>query len=158
MIGGDKRAAAIALKALAAESQAWYCQEATRRIDALRLRGTRYEDEYLENGTQADINEDGLTQTLEFPRVIDGVVLGWDYQTELPLVPERVKRACLEEAIALYKYVDSFRLEAQQRGVKAIDLGDGLSEQYLPGAGEGLLSSEARALMSRYVIHGLEMV
>ena len=32
LIGADPRAAAVALKALAAASQEWYCQEATRRI------------------------------------------------------------------------------------------------------------------------------
>lgn len=32
LIGTDPRAAAIALKAAAAATQAWYCQEATRRI------------------------------------------------------------------------------------------------------------------------------
>jgi len=32
LIGADPRAAAVALKALAAAAQEWYCQEATRRI------------------------------------------------------------------------------------------------------------------------------
>jgi len=43
LIGADPRASAIALKALAAASQEWYCQEATRRIDSLPLRGTKYD-------------------------------------------------------------------------------------------------------------------
>jgi len=97
------RASAIALKAATADKQAWCCQEASRHIDALPLRGVRYEEAFLYNGVQNDLNEDGLAQVLEFPRVIDGVVCDYDFGMQIPVVPAPVKRACLEEAIAIYQ-------------------------------------------------------
>jgi hypothetical protein len=102
MIGDNQMTAAVALKAASTSSQAWFCQEATRHIDAMPLRGKRYEDEYIKNGAQYDSNNDGLAQVLEFPRVIDGVVKDWDHGTDLPVVPNDIKSACMEEAITIY--------------------------------------------------------
>ena len=151
MIGGDKRASAIALKAASASDQAWYCQEATRHIDSLPLRGCRYEEPYTENGSQKDINSDGLTQVLEFPRYIDGSIVDYDHGTNLPTVPDQVKRACLEEAIAIMEWGASWRRKNQEQGVTQVQLGSGsgLSESYrLP---ESMLSLRAKQIMRRYM-------
>ena len=152
MIGADKRASAIALKAALAADQAWYCQEATRHIDQLPIRGIRYEEQYTENGTQKDANGDGLTQTLEFPRIIDSEILDYDYGTQLPLIPDLVKRACLEEAIAIHQAGTSGGLkDLQEQGVSAMSIGGKLSYSFVPGsASSPLLSAVARRIMRRY--------
>lgn len=151
LIGGDKRASAIALKAAIAADQAWYCQEATRHIDALSLRGHRYEEKYIENGSQKDIDEDGLAQVLEFPRIIDGVVVEWDYGTDLPIVPDLVKRACIEEALAIYANGSGGLKDLQEQGVQSMSIGGKLSYSFVAGAGSSsLLSTVARRLMRRY--------
>ena len=153
LIGGDKRASAVALKAASAADQAWYCQEATRHINQLPLRGERYEEEYIENGVQKDINSDGLTQTLEFPRIIDGVTLDWDHGTDLPIIPVDVKRACLEEAITIHQAGSGGGLkDLQEQGVSAMSIGGKLSYSFAPGASSSpLLSAAARRIMRRYV-------
>ena len=152
LIGSDKRAAAVALKAANAADQAAYCQEATRHIDALPLQGTRYEEKHIENGSQIDMDGDGLTQTLEFPRIIDGVTCDYDYGTDLPIVPAEVKRACLEEAIAIYQAGASGSLkDLQEQGVQSMSIGGKLSYAFVAGAGASpLLSSAARRIMRRY--------
>lgn len=146
MIGGDKRASAIALKAASAADQAWYCQEATRHIDALPLRGRRYEEVYIENG--------GQNQTLEFPRYMDGSIVDYDHGTNLPIVPDQVKRACLEEAIAIYQAGSAGGLkDLQEQGVQAMSIGGKLSYTFVSGGGSSspLLSAAAKRLMRRYV-------
>ncbi|MDD4478560.1 MAG: hypothetical protein PHD64_05875 [Mesotoga sp.] len=163
-IGADPRVAAIALKAAAAATQEWYCQRATAIIDDMPFAGERYEDVQYENGVQVDANSDGLTQTLEFPRVIDGKTCDWDEATELPIVPEAIRRACVEEAIALYDYYagtsssSSQKREALQRaGVKSYSIGD-LSESFggssSTTANCGLRSQTAYDLLKRYVVRG----
>lgn len=136
LIGDDPRAAAIALKAAVASAQDWYCQEATRRIDALILRGTKYE----------------YDQALQFPRIIDGIVVGDADQNAT--VPEDVERACLEEALAIYRTMDAPELDYKALGIQQIQLGTGAGFQvaFAPGASNmpGLMSPEARRLMRRY--------
>jgi hypothetical protein len=153
LIGGDKRASAIALKAAIAADQAWYCQEATRHLDQLQLRGQRYEEKYIENGVQKDINSDGLNQTLEFPRIIDGETLDYDYGTQLPIIPALVKLACLEEAIAIYQAGAGGGLkDLQEQGVSQMSIGGKLSYTFVGGGGSSpLLSAAAKRLMRRYV-------
>ena len=153
MIGGDKRASAIALKAASASDQSWCCQEATRHIDSLPLRGYRYEEPYIENGSQKDVNSDGLTQTLEFPRYIDGSIVDYDHGTNLPVVPDLVKRACLEEAIAIYQDGSSGGLkDLQEQGVQSMSIGGKLSYTFVGGGGSSpLLSAAAKRIMRRYV-------
>jgi len=158
LIGGDKRASAIALKAASAADQAWYCQEASRHIDALPLRGERYEEQYIENGVQKDGNSDGLTQVLEFPRIIDGEILDYDYGTQLPIIPALVKRACLEEAIEIYGFsTDTDRSERRTMkddGVKSYSSGGDYSETLGPATVDtqcGMVSKIAWRHMRRYV-------
>jgi hypothetical protein len=133
-------------------------QEATRRIDALPLRGYRYERAYLYNGTQKDVDDDGLIQTLEFPRIIDGVVCDYDYATQLPVIPALVKWACLEEAISILEFnADIDRTERQTMkadGVKSYSLGGDYSETLGPASIDvqgGLRSPVAWRNMRRYV-------
>lgn len=124
LIGDDPRAAAVALKALASASQEWYCQEATRRIDQLPLRGTKYD---------IDVVAGAPDQPLAFPRIIDGVTCDWNSSTSLAIVPADVIRACVEEAIALYSYHSSpsagKRQELQSQGVTIYSIGK-LSETF----------------------------
>ena len=137
MIGYDPRASAVALKAAAATAQGWYCQEATRHIDTLMLRGVKYD----------------YDQTLEFPRIIDGVVVGDADQNAV--VPDNVERACLEEALAIYKMMDAPELDYKALGVQQLQLGTGAGFQvaFAPGAANipTLLSPAARRLMKRYI-------
>lgn len=167
-IGADPRTAAIALKAAAAATQAWYCQRATQIIDSLPLGGERYDDIYIENGAQIDANNDGLIQTLEFPRVIDRVTCDYDNATDLPIVPEAVKRACVEEAIALYDYYAGASAGSSQKrealkaaGVTSYSIGD-LSES-LGGRSDslsnyGLKSQTAYDLLKRYILRSCPVI
>lgn len=135
LIGSDPRAAAVALKALAAASQAWYCQEATRHIDAISLRGIKYD----------------YDQALEFPRIIDNVIVGDEDQ--IAVVPDGVVWACLEEAIAIYSAGTSGGLkDLQEQGVASMSIGGKLSYSFVPGGGSSpLLSAAARRVMRRYM-------
>jgi len=152
MIGSDLRAGAIALKAATDAVQIWACQEATRHIDALPLRGERYEPEHYENGAQTDTNGDGLAQTLAFPRIIDGVVQEWDHATSLPIVPDLVKWACLEEAIAIYAAGAGGIPELQAQGIQAFSVGGKLSYTFVSGAGSQVMqSTKAKEYLRRYI-------
>jgi hypothetical protein len=145
LIGADPRAAAVALKALAAASQEWYCQEATRRIDALPLRGTKYD---------IDVVAGVPDQPRAFPRIIDGVTCDWNSSTSLAIVPSDVKRACVEEAIALYQYQDSPDMAYQEMGIKKLQLGTGAGfmVEYSGGAvATSIMSIRAKQIMRRYM-------
>ena len=144
MIGVDPRASAIALKAATAESQAWYCQEATKHIDALPLRGQKW-DMTSSNGL--------AVQTLQFPRLIDGVGVGNGIDYDLvPVVPDLVKRACLEEAIAILELGSGGRRSLQEQGVQSFTIGGKLSETFIPGFGsQGLISAQTRRYMRKFV-------
>lgn len=140
MIGANPSASAVALKALAAASQAWYCQEATRHIDQLRLRGDKYDS----------------TQDRAFPRVIDGIIVGDSDQNAV--VPDDVLRACMEEAIALYAEQSAggtSRASLQEAGVASYQIPGIISETFRPGAGSasqmGLKSSSSYRLLSKYI-------
>jgi len=127
-------------------------EEATRRIDSMMLRGVRYEEKYIENGVQKDSNSDGLTQTLEFPRYIDGVICDWDAGTKLPIVPNQVLWACLEEAIAILAAGSGSLKDLQEQGVSSMSIGGKLSYTFIAGAGNsGLLSATAKRYMRRYI-------
>lgn len=78
-------------------------------------------------------------QTLAFPRHPD---------TE---VPEAVKEACCEEALAILESGNSQRRKLQQEGVQSFSLGN-MSESYTAGAGKGLHSQEAKELLKPWLI------
>lgn len=144
LIGDDKRTSAIALKAATAADQAWYCQEATRHIDQLPLRGRKYDTE---------ITAGVPDQALQFPRIIDGETLDWNDFTDRAIVPNLVKRACLEEAIAIYQAGTSGSLkDLQEQGVSSMSIGGKLSYSFMPGASSSpLLSATARRILRRYM-------
>jgi hypothetical protein len=132
-------------------------QEATQIIDSLPLAGYRFESEYIKNGAQYDLNQDGLTQTLQFPRVIDGVTVSYDYGTDLPIVPQSIKDACCWEALAIVETSNSTatskRRGLQQQGVKSFSMGD-LSESYSGVSIEsqhGLQSDKAYKLLRKFL-------
>lgn len=128
-IGADPRTAAIALKAAAAATQAWYCQRATQNIDRLPFQGWKKLS----------------SQALQFPRKFqldpeqdnpwgESVSLdSYGYYAQ-SAVPAEVISACVEEAIALYEhYSDSERTSRQALqadGVKSFSLGGGYSESF----------------------------
>jgi hypothetical protein len=98
-------------------------RQATREIDRQPLTGRKTE----------------TSQTLAFPRYPD---------TE---IPEAVKEACCEEALALLERGNSQRRKLQQEGVQSFTLGN-MSESYAAGAGKGLLSQEAKELLKPWLI------
>ena len=101
-------------------------RQATKEIDRQLLKGRKATD----------------TQELAFPRYPD---------TE---VPEAVKEACCEIALALLERGNSQRRKLQQEGVQSFTLGN-MSETYAPGAGKGLLSQEARELLRPWLLGGV---
>jgi len=98
-------------------------RQATKTIDRQPLRGRKTNPE----------------QELAFPRYPD---------TE---VPEAVKEACCEEALALLERGNSQRRRLQQEGVQSFSLGN-MSETYAAGAGKGLLSQEAKELLRPWLL------
>jgi len=98
-------------------------RQATKEIDRQLLKGRKATD----------------TQELAFPRYPD---------TE---VPEAVKEACCEIALALLERGNSQRHKLQQEGVQSFSLGN-MSETFAAGAGKGLLSQEAKELLKPWLI------
>ena len=109
-------------------------EEATRRIDSMILRGTKYDSD----------------QALEFPRIIDGVTVGnADQDAE---VPTPVLWACLEEAIAILAAGSGSLKDLQEQGVSSMSIGGKLSYTFVAGAGNsGLQSAAAKRYMRRYI-------
>lgn len=66
-------------------------------------------------------------------------------------VPEAVKEACCEEALAMLERGNSQRRKLQQEGVQSFALGN-MSETYVAGAGRGLLSQEAKELLRPWLL------
>lgn len=102
---------------------------ATRRIDDLGLSGRKAVS----------------TQTNEFPRIYvkpDGV------EYEQAVVPEEVKQACCEEALAILKYGNTIRYKLKSEGVKSYN--DGKFSESLSEEIPQLLSADARRIMKKY--------
>ena len=104
-------------------------RQATKTIDRQPLRGRKAE----------------TGQALAFPRYPD---------TE---IPEVVKEACCEEALAMLERGNSQRRKLQQEGVQSFTLGN-MSETYAPGAGRGLLSQEAKELLRPWLLGGVNII
>lgn len=81
-------------------------------------------------------------QVLAFPRYPDEEV------------PEAVRQACCEEALALLERGNSQRRKLQQEGVQSFALGN-MSETFSTGAGKGLLSQEAKELLRPWLLGGV---
>ena len=104
-------------------------QQATKEIDRQLLKGRKTTD----------------TQELAFPRYPDEEV------------PETVKEACCEIALALLERGNSQRHKLQQEGVQSFTLGN-MSETYAPGAGRGLISQEAKELLRPWLLGGVNII
>jgi len=104
-------------------------RQATREIDRQPLKGRKTE----------------TSQTLAFPRYPDKEV------------PEAVKEACCEIALALLERGNSQRRKLQQEGVQSFTLGN-MSETYAPWTGRGLLSQEAKELLRPWLLGGVKII
>ena len=140
---------ATAFIALASTAIAWYLARATKIIDALPLRGTKY----LTDGTQS----------LQFPRQYrEGYDM--DELTGEAEVPQRVKDACCEEALALYLEQAGrgvSRAALQEAGVQSYQIPGIISETFRPGvtnARYGLRSPDAYRLLSRYIARSVPII
>ena len=97
-----------------------YLVAAQRAIDLLSFRGRKYKT-YNEG------------QEEEWPRVIDGVTVGWNSTTGASEIPQRVQDAVCEEVLMIVNRGDPSadpRQEAQSQGVTKIRLPDGMTEEY----------------------------
>ena len=104
-------------------------RQATKEIDRQLLKGRKATD----------------TQELAFPRYPDEEV------------PETVKEACCEIALALLERGNSQRRKLQQEGVQSFTLGN-MSETYAPVAGRGLISQEAKELLRPWLLGGVNII
>ncbi|HHX28567.1 MAG TPA: hypothetical protein GX716_06080 [Firmicutes bacterium] len=88
---------------------------------------------------------------------LKGVKASYDQANQFPRypdaeVPQAVKDACCEEALALLERGNSQRRKLQQEGVASFSVG-GLSETYVAGArGGGLISQEAKELLRPWLL------
>ncbi|MCR4398938.1 MAG: hypothetical protein NUV93_08250 [Firmicutes bacterium] len=108
-------------------------KEACRRINRLAFQGVKASE----------------TQVLEFPRMMPVFgrigTIGFDTGEE---VPEAVKAAQCEEALALLRYGNSARTKAREQKVIRVQFGN-VTEEYR--AGLKLLSQEALELLKPYL-------
>ncbi len=151
-----KRTGASAWAAAASADKVAALQDATAIIDALPLAGYRFEAKYIKNGVQYDLNQDGITQTLEFPRTIDGVTVDYDYGTDLPIVPQAVKDACCLIALSLIDTdSDISEKSLQEAGIQAFSRGK-LSVTFKTGAASQYhgLPKKAYNLLRKYIETG----
>lgn len=125
---------------------------ACRRIERLQFKG---------------IKADPESQILQFPRALPAVGMplyqskhrfNLDYTLSYIVqdkVPEEVKQAQCEEALALLKYGNSTRTKLQEQNVVQIDFGS-VSEEY-KGLGK-LFSKEAYELLKPYLACAVAIV
>lgn len=110
-------------------------KEATRRINRLKFKGLK-----------ADSG-----QVLEFPRQFPQVsecIFGYVKQEN---IPDEVKAATCEEALAILKYGKSARVKAQEQNVVSVKIGD-VSETYEKGSLGKIYSYEAYELLKPYIV------
>lgn len=138
--GNDR---ATALLALTTAQKTSLLNQATRAIDCVPFRGTKYD---------TGITEGVPDQIRAFPRIIDDVTLDYNSISELAIVPPVVKYACMEEALAIHQAGVGGRKELQDQGVQSFTIGGKLSETFIQGAGNRTLqSATARQLLRIYM-------
>lgn len=118
-----------------AETKERALKEATRRINRLKFKGLK-----------ADSG-----QVLEFPRQfpqVSSYTFGYVEQSD---IPDEVKAATCEEALAILKYGNSARTKAQEQNVVSVSFGDA-SETYAKGSFGKMHSKEAYELLKPYVV------
>lgn len=128
----DPRASAIALRAAATATQEWYLVRATKNIDQMPFIGYKYaSDQALQHPRKFITNPEtdnpwGETLSID--------AYGYHYDTA---VPEAIKAATVEEAVALYSGIalssefDEAALQAA--GVSSFSQGK-LSVSFVPGS------------------------
>ena len=103
---------------------------ATRAIDRTPLKGVK----------------NTYDQANQFPRYPDAEV------------PQAVKDACCEEALAILERGNNQRRKLQQEGVVSYSIG-GLTETFVAGArGRGLISQEARELLRPWLLGAVSII
>jgi len=138
--GNDR---AIALLALTTAQKTSLLNQATQAIDCTPFRGTKYD-----TGITAGVPD----QIRAFPRIIDDVTLDYNSTSSSALVPQDVKYACMEEALAIHQAGVGGRKELQDQGVQSFTIGGKLSETFIQGAGNRSLQSRtARQLLRKYM-------
>ncbi len=157
-LAGDPRPNVTAFLALSDSAKTWYLQTATRKIDSLYLKGRKYSYTNIEDDDEVAVLE-FVYQELQFPRVIQNRICDLLEDGVTVDVPEDVKRATVEEALALYEsYVaspsDQKRRKLQEQGVVEYTLGS-LSETFGSVAVstklKGLHSQNAYDYMKSYI-------
>jgi len=138
--GNDR---AVDLLALAESKRISLLNQATQAIDRTKFRGTKY-DQTITAGVPDQIRA--------FPRIIDGVTLNYNTTTSAAAVPNEVKSACMEEALAIFQAGVGGRRQLQEEGVQSFNIGGKLSENFIPGAGtQTLQSMTARQLLRPFM-------
>jgi hypothetical protein len=138
--GNDR---ATALLALTVAQRTSLLNQATQAVDSTPFRGTKYDQ-----GITAGVPD----QKRAFPRIIDRVTLDYNSTTSLAIVPQDVKYACMEEALAIQQAGVGGRKQLQDEGVQSFTLAGKLSESFVPGAGTWTLQSRAaRQLLRPYM-------
>lgn len=113
---------------------------ATKAIDRLPWSGYKYQPD---------------AQVLTFPRV--GSFPDGDAWLMLGVVPQRVKDAECEEALAILRHQADTRLELMRIGLTGAMI-DGASEQYKSDAGQGLLSVQAKEFLRPWSADVVDMI
>jgi hypothetical protein len=72
-------------------------------------------------------------------------------------VPEIVKQAECEEALALLERGGDSRTKLQKAGVRRFTFSRSTAEEYAPGSGKGLLSVEAREILRLWLAGSVQM-
>jgi hypothetical protein len=121
---------------------------------------------HAEAWTQASTCDKGKALDMA-TRAIDrtplkGVKASYDQANQFPRypdaeVPQAVKEACCEEALAILEIGNSQRRKLQQEGVQSFSLGN-MSETFAAGAGKGLLSQEAKELLRPWLLGAVNII
>ena len=154
-IGNDPRAAAIALKALAATSQEWYCQKATKAIDALNYQGYKLnETQDRQFPRKYQIPDDEIYPYGTVNILVDAY--GFGYLSIDP--PKDIIDACCEEAIAIYAFnttsSNTDRENLRLQGVQSFSMGGIYSETLTnptKNQNYGIRSQDAYDLLEQYI-------
>lgn len=158
----DARLFADTWASATADQQSQALVMATRAIDRQVITGAKKTDEQLLQFPRRytykihDIWQkwftDNIVDTFE-TLYIEGAT--WWAETD---VPQEVKDATCEEALATLMFYNSPRFKAQRQGVKEMYVG-AVREMYEPATfGRGLLSIEARELLRRYMAGGVAII
>lgn len=124
--------------------------------DATREKALKHATRAIDRQTFIGRKEDE-DQALAFPRCYLSPPAAHNYRSDIitrwwceTAVPQAVRDAQCEEALARLDREGTSRLKLQRDGVESTSIG-ALSETYQKGAGRGLLSQDARELLRSYL-------